>query len=336
LGWFVRGCKEHVSVSSRFFLGAVAIGFLVVAGLIISANVYTDVYGLFRPVSGRSLPIYGEERTTKYLYSYRYIPEGFDGILLGSSVSDNLDLKLLQPHRIYNASINGGNVEDIRPIAENALKDAKLRYVIICAHRYITRDHVQKTDLMTPRQYWSALGSPQLMSAYVSRAANRMRLTRNPFDDWGTNHFNESNGKSSQEVIREALVELSRGSKEIENYDVDPVALNEFRDVIKFAHRYDRRVVVFFPPIPQKIFEIRASDFAKYRSTILGLLDPSDIVIDFNSPTYAAFRSDYGNYRDYSHLSEKGAQTVVEEIGRALGVGSLGPEREGRQVTELK
>jgi len=50
----------------------------------ISINIYADIFDLFRPTRGRNLPVYGGNAS-------RYVPENFDVVLPGSSVSENLD-----------------------------------------------------------------------------------------------------------------------------------------------------------------------------------------------------------------------------------------------------
>ena len=119
-------------------------GLFVAAAIVIPADLYIDLYGLFTG-SSTAHAIYGEERTAKYLHSLRYIPEQFDGVMLGSSVSDNLDTRHLKGYRIYNASINGGNVSDLKPLVENIYRRRDLKLTLVCAHRYLTNDHVQKT-----------------------------------------------------------------------------------------------------------------------------------------------------------------------------------------------
>src|SRR4051794_15647193 len=52
-------------------------------------NYFMDPYGLFREVRGRDIPVTVNERTTKYLLGYNYIPTNFDGVLVGSSISGN-------------------------------------------------------------------------------------------------------------------------------------------------------------------------------------------------------------------------------------------------------
>jgi hypothetical protein len=58
--------------------------FLLIVGVFIMSfaglNYYIDIFGLFRGTGNRK--VYINERTSKYLYSYRYIPENYDAVLI--------------------------------------------------------------------------------------------------------------------------------------------------------------------------------------------------------------------------------------------------------------
>jgi hypothetical protein len=306
-------------VTSKQFLTFFFGGLVTVAAIVVSINWYADIYGLFRPTRGRELGIYGEERIAKYLESYRYIPENFDGVLLGSSASDNLDTGKLAGYRVYNASINGGNIADLKPIAENIFRCHTLKLTILCAHRYITNDHYKKTDLMTPKQYWSALGSPQLVTAYVSRWAVRHGVVSGNYDERGTLRFAiDPDSNSVRLEINKAVAQIERGTASVGNYYVDPVALTELKDLIANARSHSQRFVVFYPPIPASVLSVRSMEFRHYRDIINGLTEPTDIVVDFNSPKYEDLRADYRNFADAVHLSNMGATVVVSELSEVV------------------
>jgi hypothetical protein len=306
-------------VTSRNFIIVSLAGIALVAGVVVPLNMYVDLYGLYRPVKGRALSIYGEERTAKYLHSFRYIPENFDGVLLGSSVSDNFNTKEFAGHRVYNASINGGNVADLMPIAINVFRTGELKLAIVCIHRYLTLDHAPKTDLMNPRQYWAALGSPQLLTAYLSLLAAREGLVRRPYDDRGTLLFGaDTDSQGSRKTIEKTLPGIRRGTESVGNYSIDPVALAQLNDVIRIARRGSRQLILFHPPTPESVLELRSDAFAHYRDTINALARPGDIVVDFNGAGYADLRSDYNNFVDAVHLSARGGQLVIRELGRIV------------------
>lgn len=306
-------------MTSRQFLAYFTAGFVAVAAIVIPLNMYVDIYGLFRPAQGREIGIYGEERVAKYLHSFRYIPENFDGVLLGSSVSDNLHTKDFPGFRIYNASIDGGNVQDLSQVAENIFRKERPKLTIICVHRYLTNDDVKKTDLMTPKQYWGALGSPQLITAYVSRMAIKHGLTTGKYDAYGTlNDGANTDVKTARKTIEKAVVDIQHGTAAVGNYNIDPNALQRLKRVIATARQRSGRLLIFYPPIPAPVLAVRGEQLTHYRDTINALLEPTDTVVDFNSPEYAGFRSNPENFIDAVHLSATGAGFVLRELGRIV------------------
>jgi hypothetical protein len=292
--------------------------FISTAGIILG-NIHADLYGLFNGGNAATHFIYGEERTAKYLHSIRYIPENFDGVILGSSVSDNLDTRQLPGYKIYNASINGGNVTDLKPLVENIYRKHNFKLTIVCAHRYLTNDHAKKTDLMTPRQYWSALGSPQLFAAYISRAAVRRGFVSTAYDDYGNLHYGSSVDVSKvRETIDKAVRDIAIGTAAVGNYRVDPVAFSDLREILRTARQHSERLLIFFPPTPALVLAVRQMEVEHYRETISTLLAPPDVVVDFNAPEYSSFRSEAGNFIDAVHMSQSGSSKIISELGRRI------------------
>jgi hypothetical protein len=91
-----------------------------------------------------------------------------------------------------------------------------------------------------------------------------------------------------------------------------------------------RRLVVYFPPNPDRILAIRQAEYAQYRARIGSLLRATDIVVDFNTPAYAGMRGDYENFEDGVHPSRTGARLVVLELGRAVAVADSTVEASAR------
>lgn len=299
---------------SREFLRWFVAGLVGLTVFVAATNMYIDVYGLFRPASGRDIMIYGEERSAKFLHSFRYIPENFDGILMGSSVCDNLETDSISGHRVYNASINGGNVDDLEPIAGNVFRRRHMDLAVLCIHRYLTLDHGSKTDLMSPRQYWSALGSPQLIGVYLARS-----VTFSTFDRSGTRHFaSEPPMEARRERIAETVAEIRRGTAQVGNYSIDPVAYAGLGRLIELARANSRHLIIFYPPTPQSILDVCMSDYLAYKEAIQKLTRPTDVVIDFNAAEFREAREQVANFVDAVHLSQAGARVVTGELNQTV------------------
>ena len=102
-------------------------------------NYRINIYGVFGNTAGKKLVVYDNERTTKYLFSYNYIPGNFDGLLVGTSISDeNWDTSHIAGMRVYNASINGGNISEEDLLLSNVLRRGHPRLIMFVIHPYLT------------------------------------------------------------------------------------------------------------------------------------------------------------------------------------------------------
>src|ERR1700730_11101236 len=72
---------------SAFCIG----GVLTAIGACCWVNYQVDLYGVFGRNDSRARVVYSNERSGKYLLSLRYLPEHFDALLVGSSITDNWD-----------------------------------------------------------------------------------------------------------------------------------------------------------------------------------------------------------------------------------------------------
>lgn len=303
--------------SKQFLIRVFAI--VAVAGVaLVSLNATVDVYGLFRPVEGRQLGFFGEERLVKYLHSIRYVPENFDGVLLGSSVSDGLDTSAISGYKIYNASINGGNAADALPIAQHLFAAKHYRVAIVSVHRYLTLDHEAKTELMKPRQYWGALGSPQLLAAYISKAAVDAGVRSPAFLNSGALRHDAPAAGTSGDAIRKTVEQIRQGKASIANFDIDEKALQDVNQVLSLARTHSDRLLIYFPPSPSAILDLTKGPYTAYTGRIRTLLTPADTVLDFNGLGYEGLRSDEANFDDGVHPSPAGERLLVQELDRVL------------------
>ena len=82
-------------MTSRSYLLAVLLGAALLLGSFAACNYARDDFGLFG--SDGEKRIWTREKTSKYLLSHRYVPENFDGLLIGPSYSDlNFDTRTIE------------------------------------------------------------------------------------------------------------------------------------------------------------------------------------------------------------------------------------------------
>jgi hypothetical protein len=305
------------SMSGKRFILSVLAGVSGLLLLIVGINWYLDIYGLFRPVQNRKLPIYHAERISKYLLSYNYIPQNFQIVLLGTSLSDNLDFSLhndtTSGQKIYNASMMGANITEIRPVVSNLLKGG-VRHFVICVSPYLTKNYGAKEVEFDDKLYYGALGSKNLYETYVVGAIRHFSLMpskfpKNQIDANGVNDYGSFFEVS--DVKKRVIRELQENTDAIK---IDSAALIAFASMINELRDKQVRPLVYFHPVPYAIFKKKEKDFEHFQQVMRAIIQDDQSVINLNSENFRSFTSDFTNYIDHAHLSKKGQARIVDTL----------------------
>jgi hypothetical protein len=278
--------------------------------VIVLVNMSIDIYGIFRDTKGRHLPVYGDERVAKYLLSEKYVPNNFNAILIGSSVSANWNTHGIDGFRVYNESLDGGNIVEEKAIADQALASSQIQAALLIVHPYLTASHDFNTVRLTPRENWEALGSLNLLDAYKSEVRVKLHLGRQEFDEFGTDDFGDIPNKMNPHL--QDL--MAPGS----DFYVDEIAMSNYKALIDELHAARIPIVFIVPPLSQAIFASKADAFASYSRGILANESDRDLIIDFTSDEYTGFRSDQNNFKDGVHLTNQAAREVIAEINARI------------------
>lgn len=298
-------------MTSRRFVGTSLLLYLVATASLAGVHVVADPFGLFRSTGGPTRTSYGDERAARYLMSLRYIPENFDGLLVGMSLSGNIDTSRLTGVRVYNASINGGTVTEIALVAANALRLGSMKILVVGFGPQLVGRSGFLTDSMKPRERLSALGSVQSLRMFASQLAVALGWKRWPCTPYGVNAFQlmapprtpDEVGK----VIRESCVNPSP-------LPVDEEAFREFAGMVRAAHERGTRVLVYYHPVPRACYVNWGDSHRVLRERVAALLEPGDLAVNFNDDAYRAFTEDPANYFDTMHLTGQGAERVLAEL----------------------
>ncbi len=284
----------------------------------VSFNIYMNEYGLFGSAKGKSIKIWDNERTSKYLLSYNYIPANFEGILIGPSVSDNLDTKKISGYKIYNASLNGGNISELKYIVENIIHNGNLKFIIVCLYPYITKDHGRKTSYINQKEYWSSLGSMQTLKFYGHKISALFGFSHDVYNDYGYNNIKllaEKSTATKQPIIKidnVAITKLTLNQVEF----IDGIAYNELLELINLSRKRGVKIFGFYYPYFMANYDEKR--FKTYKEKIDKIFDKNDLIWNLNDDEHLAFRCDLSNYYDGKHLSREGANYLVREINDKL------------------
>jgi len=295
--------------SSRWLAVTVATALAAVIA-VVGANSALDIYGLFRNPAGRELPVYGNERVAKYLMGKRYVQANFDGVLIGSSVSANWSVGTMQSAHVFNESVNGGNMVEEKALLDQVLENGAPGFALLVVHPFLTESHESNSVTLTPREYWGALGSLNLIDAYKN--ALKIRLHREPqlFDVAGSQDFGDAAKK-----LNPRLQKLMLGSSE---FEIDPIALESYRQVVAELHARHVPIAFVVPPTEESLFAPKREAFRKYVGLILADRSPDDRVLDFTADEFAQFRADASNFSDGVHLRVAEARTVTGVVDDRL------------------
>jgi hypothetical protein len=292
-------------------------GALMALLIVVGINWFVDIYGLFRGSSSRKIQVYHNERETKYLFSYAYIPDNFNTILIGPSLSDNIDAEQLSTNEliVYNASVMGANISELKRTVENAVKSKKITQVIICLHPYLTKNSEIRESELNEKTYYGALGSLNLYQTYALAMIREWNLLPRKFPNgqisWnGTNNYYDffRVGNVASRIIEEAKVHSN------EEILIDSKAISDLRELIENMHNEKVKVMGYFHPVPVEIYDANKLAYLGYQKEISAVFEDEDKIIDFNLETFTTFRSDASNFIDHGHLSEKGQSVIVEEL----------------------
>lgn len=284
--------------------------FFLVVGFIL-VNVILNSFGLFfDPKDNKQVVV--DERTSKYLFTYNYIPKNFDSILIGPSLSDiEMDTSKISKQKIYNLSLNSGNITELKILVDNLQKNMDIKKVIICLDPYIFKDSGKKTDKMTNKDFYSALGSWLNLKIYIYHLVNKLNLKYNVYADsqWGFRYNDQNINFTDEEVL-----------KKKRRVYIDKLALTEFKELLNNLRNSNTKIYAYF--YPRYYLEwndiIYKKEYKEFIYSISKLFDSKDIVLNFNEEKYSYIHSKKENYSDSTHLSNQGANHILKEIERVL------------------
>jgi hypothetical protein len=273
-------------------------------------NYRINAFGVFGDVRGKTYRSYlNEDREAKYLFSLNYIPSNFDGVLIGSSITGNWDTRKIALAKTYNLSIDGANITEEKILAENVFARKKLRLVLFCVYPHMVSNHGRKTAYMQPSDYWSALGSAQLLREYGNRILGQMGRRKTVDDEFGVPDYSdlERNVDPAKADYR-----LSHREEVI----LDETAVAEYTNLLDEARTNGARIVGFIPPHYAGVWN--TPDYAFFLARMKSLFRPDEKIVDFNDSQYEQFRKTRGNFYDGVHLSGAATEFLTSELNSRL------------------
>ena len=295
----------------------------VVVAVVAAINWRTNAYGVFGDSVGQSRPVIANERQTKYLFSFNYIPRNFDSLLVGSSIASNIDTSKIHGMRMYNAALSGGNITEESLIAENALRLGHLRFLVACLNPYLVQTHGRKAGGMSPRDFWGALGSTDLMSSYLGALAIRWGLAHQRFTAEGRQDMLDfEQPPADAEGGPKAARAPGSFTREMSEFPLDAIAMEQLAELAQLARARGAAVVWVLAPVYSPTYQMRRLAYRKFEDRIRALAQPGELIIDFNDGSFAALTTQANSFADGVHLSNGASLEVVRALDQFLAVGS--------------
>lgn len=313
--WFDRGGKLF---TPRQFLIRSGVAFLIVALVSVAIHVGVDLYGLFRPVKDREVKIYHEERISKYLLMHEYVPANFNGLIMGTSLSDNLDISAYnrsqKEHRFYNASMMGANISEVRRVALKGMEGG-IRDVIFCVSPYQFKNSGAKEVELDDKLYFGALGSWNLYETYAVALIRMSGLMphKYPAQHINADGVNNFTARYRADDVAERIRQVADAHRG-EPFVIDPHAWSEFKALLTAFRRREIRFMIYFHPVPQEVYDAQSEAYREFETKVKAAVGDDRLILDLNEDSWDPFVNDYSNYIDNGHLSEKGQATVTVSI----------------------
>ncbi len=283
--------------------------------LVFTLNYTVNIYGLYGDVNGASKKVYYNERKSKLLLSKNYIPANYNTVLIGPSLSDNINVSYFSDKKlsIYNASMMGAKINELDPIVRNSIEKG-CRNIIICLHPYLT-DSYKELETKGKDPYLEAFGSLDLYRAYLLKiipfASLKRMISRDDIDQHG---FNNYNSFLRVEDVQKKIQEEALLHKD-EVITVDEKALASLKTTLQFIKQNKLSCMGYFHPIPKEIYTNNEVNYQKFQRKIRAIFEEHGVrTIDFNKGEFDYFTGDYANYIDHGHLSVIGQKKMFEMV----------------------
>jgi hypothetical protein len=291
----------------RWFLITLA-AIVVIATAAIAINISFDIYGVFRDAHGRRLGAFGDDRVAKYLLSRRYVPANFNAVLVGTSVSANWNTGKISALRVYNESMSAANIVEEKALVENALSQPGIQVALLIVHPYLTNSHRFATIQPSYREMVGALGSLTLWDAYKVRYG--LGGPREPYDEYGTDDF------GSPKKLNPLLQRMMDPHTD---FEVDPLAMLAYKDLIKELRRHNVELIYIVPPVSETLFFPKHDAFLRYFRQFQAVIQDNDMpmLIDFTADEFSRFRNPK-NFSDGVHLHPEATDSVVSTLDTRL------------------
>lgn len=265
-----------------------------IVALLVGVNLFiawrVDPFGILRDPRGRALYNSRHERKAKYLLNFKYVPENFDGLVIGASASANWQLEGLSPYHFYNESMLGADGTEERKLVEKALETGHFKVALVGISRGVTDRHDLQDGLdeVNPHEAFGSIYSYAMM---LDRLHDTLLHRKSDFYPDGSWQFPQH------------TLELPKGA--YKRTPIDARAAEDYRILVNELIAHGVRIIYVVSPHFGLDLDGSRQILDEYTRNFLATMPPAP-VINFNDDQYAAIRADPNNMIDEDHLATPG------------------------------
>ena len=292
-------------MTARRWIAMTALTIALVVAAAFAFSYTVDPYGVFRAPKGRNLSIYYSERRAKFLMGRRYIPENFDGLILGPSSSSNWDPSIILGYRLYNESLQGGNITEEKILLEQVLRTGQEKLAICIIYPTMTDNHDVGDGLDTVNIF-EAIGSIHALINGMGDILKSMHVT-----------FAKDDTKSNGAAIMHEANRYGIGRFPASYFMIDPVAVKDYQATLQALHDHGVQVLYIVPPLYEPCLAPNRDQYDAYLHHMQALL-PAGPLLNFDTPEFESFRNNPQNFGDCYHLRATGASRMGELLANLV------------------
>jgi len=275
---------------------------------IIALNYYLDPYGIYGDSKGRELKVYVNDRFSKYLLSFNYIPSNFDGLLIGTSATESYDLTKVDNFRVYNISYSAANISEEKLIVNNVFLVAPMKIVIFSMNPYLTFRSGVLNNSKYPKEKWHTLLYVQALNTKVAALLYSLFGKELTTDPWG-----------KKRLLIDSKLENQWPNLNYSGYlRTNEDAFDEYENLIKTARLQGARIIGFNPPMYSKRYHLAKDQYDSYNRRASSIFMPNEQIIDFMASKYDTYNNNPLYFIDGYHLSKVGVEFFSSELVKVI------------------
>lgn len=303
-------------MNPKNFILSIIVSVLSIIFIIAAINYFMNDYGLFNTQEEKR--IYMDEKDSKYLLSLNYIPNNFDAILIGPSLSDSIQTKNITNHKVYNLSMAGANISELSLVVKNVVEKKDIQFALVCLDPYLTKDFGIKSLHIVENEKIQTLFSMKALKINLKKIYFYLFPYKDKFlnSEWGYNKIIVSKEHNSTKEIAKRVNQIKEDSYDIV---INKDAILELERLINLFENKNIKTIFYLHPIPYKIYSQNkyTKQYLEFRKLMYKSVG-SNPVYDMNTKRYDYIRKMDSNYLDSGHLSEKGVDLITKELNNII------------------